>query len=308
MRKTKTSSFGVSKRESHDSSNFYSRQIFEDITNPLKVLNNVINELKNSKNINSVTRINQQYESNDWMNKIYCQSSENMYQVPDESVALIFTSPPYNNGKDYDEDLSLEEYLLLLGRVGKEIYRVLKPGGRYVLNVANLGRKPYIPINSFLYFVNMEIGFKPAGEIIWQKGKGSNGNCAWGSWLSAKSPRIRDIHEYLMVFVKEDFTRKEKGISTIDREEFLSSTLSIWEVLPESAKKIGHPAPFPVDLAKRVINLFTYQNDVVLDPFNGSGTTCVAAKMLKRNFVGYDINEEYCKLAEKRLNELKEKD
>jgi site-specific DNA-methyltransferase (adenine-specific) len=140
-----------------------------------------------------------------------------MFQIPDGSIALAFTSPPYNNGKEYDKNLNLKEYLLLLARVGKEVFRVLKKGGRYVINIANLGRKPYIPLHSFLHIIHAEIGFKPVGETIWQKGKGTSGNCAWGSWLSAKSPRIRDIHEYLLIFVKEDFSRPDKGVSTISK-------------------------------------------------------------------------------------------
>jgi site-specific DNA-methyltransferase (adenine-specific) len=301
MKKTSTYSFGSSKRESHSSSAFYELEIYKDVENPLQVLNYVIKTLQSEKVSNNLTNLQQ--NTADWMNKIYCQSSENMFQIPDESIALAFTSPPYNNGKEYDKNLNLKEYILLLARVGKEVFRVLKKGGRYVINIANLGRKPYIPLHSLLHIIHAEIGFKPAGEIIWQKGKGASGNCAWGSWLSAKSPRIRDIHEYLLIFVKEDFSRPDKGVSTISKEEFLNYTISIWEVPPASAKKVGHPAPFPIELASRVIKLFSYENDVILDPFVGSGTTCIAAKKLKRNFVGYDINEEYCQIALKRLNE-----
>jgi len=221
--------------------------------------------------------------------------------IPDNSVALAFTSPPYNVGKDYDENMSLDGYLGLIQNVGREVYRVLRPGGRYVVNIANLGRKPYIPLHAYFYKAHMEVGFLPMGEIIWQKGKGASGNCAWGSWKSAKSPRLRDLHEYLLVFAKGLFSRPEKGESDISSEEFMESTLSIWQVQPESAKEIGHPAPFPIELASRVIKLYSYVNDVVLDPFVGSGTTCVAAKMLKRYYVGFDISADYCSLAEKRL-------
>ena len=142
------------------------------------------------------------------------------------------------------------------------------------------------------------------GEIIWQKAAGANGNCAWGSWKSAKAPRIRDIHEYLLVFAKEQFGRPDVGKSDIDRDAFMESTLSIWKIPPESAKKIGHPAPFPVELASRVIRLYSYVGDVVIDPFSGSGTTCVAAKKNNRHYVGFDISLEYCKLAEKRILEM----
>jgi DNA modification methylase len=224
--------------------------------------------------------------------------------IPDNSIALAFTSPPYNVGKDYDDDMSLNDYLGLIKTVGKEIYRVLKPGGRYVINVANLGRKPYIPLHSYFYQIHTEIGFLPMGEIIWQKGKGASGSCAWGSWKSAKSPRLRDLHEYLIVLTKETFSRPDKGESDLSSEEFMESTLSIWQIPPESAKKIGHPAPFPIALAERVIKLYSYVGDVILDPFLGSGTTCVAAVKNKRHYVGFDISENYCTLAEKRISQL----
>jgi DNA modification methylase len=132
-----------------------------------------------------------------------------------------------------------------------------------------------------------------------------SGSCAWGSWQSAKAPRLRDIHEYLLVFMKESFSRPDKGQSDISKEEFMAATLSVWEIRPESAKKIGHPAPFPVELATRVIQLYSYVGDVVLDPFNGSGTTCLAALMNGRHYVGYDIEEDYCRLAEDRIADYK---
>lgn len=282
--KTKTSSYGVSKREGHDSSEFYSRNLYQSL---------------NTASETPASEENPPPQS-DWADRIYCLSSETM-PIPSNSVALAFTSPPYNVGKDYDDNMSLESYLNLIANVGKEVYRVLKPGGRYVINIANLGRKPYIPLHSFFYPIHIDIGWLPMGEIIWQKGKGASGNCAWGSWKSAKAPRLRDLHEYLLIFAKAEFSRPDKGESDITSEEFMESTLSIWQVPPVSAKKIGHPAPFPVELASRVIKLYSYVNDVVLDPFVGSGTTCIAAKSLRRHYVGFDISAEYCALAEKRL-------
>jgi site-specific DNA-methyltransferase (adenine-specific) len=139
------------------------------------------------------------------------------------------------------------------------------------------------------------------GEIIWQKGRGANGSCAWGSWRSARAPRLRDLHEYLLVFAKGSFTRPDKGTSNLSAEEFTEATLSVWEIMPVSAKKVGHPAPFPVELANRVIKLYSYVDDVVLDPFIGSGTTAVAAKQNGRHYVGFDISAEYCRLAEERI-------
>jgi DNA modification methylase len=293
---TSTSTFGVGKREAHDARKFYARNLYDgDGADVFAAIAEKDIERQPPVESRSLTL---------WANRLYCQSSENMNQVPDGSVSLAFTSPPYNAGKDYDEDLSLEEYIGLISRVGAEVYRTLRPGGRYVVNIANLGRKPYIPMHAYFYACHMAIGFMPAGEVIWQKGRGASGSCAWGSWMSAKSPRLRDLHEYLLVFVKDDFSRPDRGESDIEREEFMAATLSVWEIPPERASRVGHPAPFPVELARRVIQLFSYVGDVVLDPFNGSGSTTLAAAAHGRHYVGYDIDEGYCALAQRRLDEL----
>lgn len=283
-KQTKTSPFGVSGRASHDASDFYHRKLFsEGSTDKVKV-----------------TPDPEQVIYSDWMDTILNQSAEQL-PLPGSSIALAFTSPPYNVGKAYDQDLTLIEYLDLIRNVGAEVYRVLKPGGRYVINVANIGRSPYIPLTAFFHLVHAEIGFLPMGEIIWQKGKGANGSCAWGSWRNASAPRLRDLHEYLLVFAKDAYKRPDKGVSDISTQDFMRDSLSTWEIPAESAKKIGHPAPFPVALAERVIRFYSYLDDVVLDPFVGSGTTCVAAKKSHRHYVGVDISPEYCDLARKRL-------
>jgi site-specific DNA-methyltransferase (adenine-specific) len=289
IKRTKTSSFGSGKRESHDSSAFYARNLYGSV-------------FADPASMEEIRKI-QIPAPGSWADKIYCASSENMNALPDNSIAVAFTSPPYNVGKEYDHDKSLADYLELIRNVGSEIYRVLQPGGRYVINVANLGRKPYIPLHAFFWDIHTSLDFLPMGEIIWQKGRGASNSTAWGSWMSAKAPRLRDLHEYLLVFAKQRFGRPDKGESDIGRDEFMASTLSVWEINAESAKRVGHPAPFPVELAERVIRLYSYQGDVVLDPFVGSGTTCVAAARNHRHYVGYDISEEYCELSEKRLRE-----
>jgi site-specific DNA-methyltransferase (adenine-specific) len=287
---TSTSSFGVSKREGHDASAFYRRNLYQ-----------------NGAGEPAATPVAQPAADpaaqghTAWIDRIFCQSAEAMQPIPDNSVGLAFTSPPYNVGKSYDDDMSMTAYLDLIRSVAHEVYRVLLPGGRFVINIANLGRKPYIPLHMHFYTIHTAVGFLPMGEIIWRKAKGANGNCAWGSWQSAKAPRLRDIHEYLLVFAKGSFSRAERGESDITRDEFMNATLSIWEIPPESAKRVGHPAPFPVALAERVIRLYSYVGDTVLDPFLGSGTTAVAAIQTRRHFIGFEIDEAYCRLAAERI-------
>ncbi len=322
--RTRTSSFGTSKRESHDASSFYARNLYVEsgkagVTgaggasghdgggDAPATDNGLLHGLFDPRLAGQaqLARSVPPRPLEEWADRIYCHTSEDMRHVPDGSVALAFTSPPYNVGKDYDNDMSLAAYLDFITRVGAEVYRVLRPGGRYIVNIANLGRKPYIPLHAYFYARHMAVGFLPAGEIIWQKGKGMSSSCAWGSWLSAKAPRLRDVHEYLLVFVKQSFSRPDQGVSTIERDEFLAGTLSVWPIPPESARRVGHPAPFPVELAERVVRLYSYVGDVVLDPFNGSGSTCIAAALNGRRYVGYDINPAYCELAERRLREAR---
>ena len=287
MKRTSTSAFGVSKRQGHDASAFYNRQLYAENGTPDAAP--------------EPAAIGDSAPLASWADRIYCQSSTAMTMVPDNSVGLAFTSPPYNVGKEYDDDLSFDAYLDLIDAVAREVYRVLVPGGRFVVNIANLGRKPYIPLHAHFYRIHMAAGFLPMGEIIWQKAKGASGNCAWGSWQSAKAPRLRDIHEYLLVFAKGGFSRPDRGESDIGRDEFMAATLSIWDIPPESAKRVGHPAPFPVELAARVVHLYSYTGDVVLDPFAGSGTTCVAAASHGRHWVGFEIDPDYCARATARV-------
>lgn len=281
--RTSTQSFGVSKREGHDSSSFYRRKLY---TAPVRD--------KEAETINQAPL--------HVLDRIFAHSSEDMSELPDNSVALMVTSPPYNVGKEYDLDLTLEEYLNLLERVLKETHRVLLPGGRIAFNVANVGRKPYIPLNSLVAEMASRIGLLMRGEIIWVKGKGASGSCAWGSWMSAGNPTLRDLHEYILIFCKGRFDRTLKGKSTISRDEFMRATTSVWDIPPESARRVGHPAPFPVALVERLVQLYTFEGDVVLDPFMGSGSSAVAAKKLGRHFVGYEINHEYIDIIHQRLN------
>ena len=278
---TSTTSFGASKRESHDSSAYYARRM---VRTPAP---DEVGEVRDAPaNV---------------LDKVFVQSSESMDQLPNDCVALMVTSPPYNVGKDYDEDLDLDEYLSLLRNVFTETYRVIEPGGRVAVNVANLGRKPYLPLNHLAGALLTEVGFLLRGEIVWQKAKAAGGSTAWGSWQSAKNPTLRDVHEYVLVASKASFRRERSGIDTISKETFLESTMSVWDILPESARRVGHPAPFPTELPRRLIELYTFEGDLVLDPFLGSGSTAIAAVQTGRHYVGYETDAGYAALAEKRI-------
>ncbi len=285
---TKTSTFGTSSRINHDASQYYSSKLYSDLP-------------KGNGN-DSQPLLDNPFPS-EYENKIILGSSENMKDIPDNSLHLMVTSPPYNVTKEYDEDLSLTEYLQLLKNVFSETYRVLVHGGRACINVANLGRKPYIPLSDYISQMMIGIGFYMRGEIIWSKGAGAGVSMAWGSWQSASNPVLRDTHEYILVFCKGAFDRKkvEGKENTITKEQFMEWTKSVWTMNTESAKKIGHPAPFPVELPYRLTQLYTYKGDIVLDPFMGSGSTAIAALKSERKYVGYDIDADYIKLAEERI-------
>ena len=288
-RGTSTSEFGISKREGHDSSRYYDTNMYRSIQR----------EHDTGE---------PQHFPDHLRDTLIHGDAQDMSQIPDNSVHLMVTSPPYNVTKEYDDDLTLSEYLELLHNVFSEVYRVLAPGGRAVVNIANVGRKPYIPLASHVNVLMSGIGFLMRGEVIWDKSASAGSSTAWGSFQSASNPCLRDIHEYLLIFSKGQFKlnrtsdEKEDGrVDTIEKQEFIDWTKSIWSFPTASAKKIGHPAPFPVELPRRCIEFFTFQGDVVLDPFMGSGSTAIAAAKSSRSYICYDINDEYITLAEQRL-------
>ncbi|HLA98363.1 MAG TPA: site-specific DNA-methyltransferase [Anaerolineales bacterium] len=287
---SKTSSFGTTARISHDSAPYYNSKLYTELPGEAESLPVPDNPFP------------PQLE-----NTLLLGSAENMQAIPDNSLHLMVTSPPYNVTKEYDQDLSLREYLQLLRSVFAETYRVLVYGGRACVNVANLGRKPYIPLSDYVSQIMIKLGFLMRGEIVWYKGAGAGVSMAWGSWQSASNPVLRDTHEYILVFSKGAFARKKSAgkEDTITREQFMEWTRSVWKMNPESAKKVGHPAPFPIELPYRLVQLYTYKGEVVLDPFMGSGTTAIAALKSERKYVGYEIEPEYIRLAEQRLAPFK---
>ena len=282
---TESSAFGTNGRINHDSSKFYNSKLYTTLEE---------NDVLEKEEITLPTQLE---------NKFLLGSAENMKELPDNSIHLMITSPPYNVSKEYDDDLTLQQYLILLENSFRETYRVLVNGGRACINVANLGRKPYIPLSDYISKIMIEIGFKMRGEIIWNKAASASPSTAWGSWQSASNPTLRDVHEYILIFSKGDYKReKESKENSISKEQFIEWTKSIWTMNAESARRIGHPAPFPEELPFRLMQLYSFKDDIILDPFMGSGTTALSAVKSERKFVGYDISEEYVALAEKRLD------
>ncbi len=297
---TTTSNFGVSRRESHDASAFYERFRAPELSEDSAVL--------------PPKPVIEPFNEGD---------ASEMTNVEDGSVALVVTSPPYFAGKQYEEELEREgvpssylEYLDMLRGVFDECVRKLEPGGRIAVNVANLGRKPYRSLSAdVIRILQDDLGLLLRGELIWQKGEGATGSCAWGSFRSAANPVLRDITERVVIASKGRFDRartvKQRQIeelpyetrSTLKTEDFMSFTLDLWDIPPESAKRVGHPAPFPVELPDQLIRLYTFRNDLVLDPFMGSGSTLVAAALWDRRYVGYDLDPAYVKIARERVAE-----
>jgi len=286
---SRTSSFGSPSRVGHDSRPFYSRRLYEGLRPPRPAPEDLRENPVPPEYLDRV---------------VLGDAREVLRRLPDSCVHLVVTSPPYNVGKEYDGDMTLGEYLDFIGEVMGEVYRVLVWGGRVCFNVANLGRKPYIPLHAYLIELFEDIGFLFRGEVIWDKGDAVSGaSTAWGSWMSAVNPTLRDQHEYIILLSKGDFKRHRTPgkEDTISREEFLEFTRSVWRFPPESARRVGHPAPFPEELPYRCTQLYSFRGDVVLDPFAGSGTTCVVAAKTGRHYICIDIEEEYVRLAESRV-------
>lgn len=240
--------------------------------------------------------------------EIYYSTSERMEEVEDNTVQLIVTSPPYNVGKEYasyNDNKTLRTYLDFLNRVWKECKRVLCNGGRIAVNVADTWRQPYLPLHCFITKQFLDLGFLMRGIVYWDKGTSVGVSTAWGSWRSASNPTLRDVGEYILIFSKDSFKlESENRVSTITPEQFTAYTKSLWSFPTTTSKKEGHPAPFPEELPKRLIQLYTFLGNTVLDPFLGSGTTCKVAKALGRKSIGYEIDESYRPIIEAKIESL----
>ena len=293
--RTTTSNFGVSKRENHDASGFYERFTMPDISDDQTIAEHRV------------------------VDQIFHGSATDMHQVPDASVALVVTSPPYFAGKEYELALgeghvpaSYLDYLQMLEDVFAECVRTLEPGGRIAINVANLGRKPYRSLSAdVIRILQDRLRLLLRAEIVWVKQRGASGSCAWGSFQRPSNPVLRDLSERIIVASKGRLDRAvtqrqrhQRGLpseGSLFRDEFMEATTDIWDIAPERASRVGHPAPYPVELPERLINLYTYRGDVVLDPFMGSGTTAVAAVATERHYLGYDTDRGYIAAAEERI-------
>ena len=295
---TATSSFGVSRRENHDASAFYKR-----FSAP---------EISRDSEISAHASRNQLWVGD-------ARDMDAYGDVADNSVALVVTSPPYFAGKEYEETVgeglvpaSYKDYLQMLRDVFAECKRKLEPGGRIAVNVANLGRKPYRSLSSdVIGILQDDLGLLLRGEVIWRKAEGAAGNCAWGSFQRPTNPVLRDLTERIVIASKDRFDRALSAAdraarelpsqATLNADEFMDATTDVWDIPAESANRVGHPAPFPVELPERLIDLYTYGGDLVLDPFMGSGTTAVAAVRTRRYYVGFDTDSGYLEVAGQRI-------
>jgi modification methylase len=296
-RPTATSRFGVSRRESHDASEFYARFATPLVSSDAVVAPHAVRD------------------------EIWCGDARFMDEcgaINDSSVALVVTSPPYFAGKEYEAAMgeghvpaSYRDYLAMLHAVFAECVRKLEPGGRIAVNVANLGRKPYRSLSADVIGILEDLGLLLRGEIIWRKQPAASGSCAWGTYQRPGNPVLRDLTERVVVASKGRFDRAvgatarqaaglpHEGSMTMD--DFVDATLDVWDIPAESATRVGHPAPFPVELPQRLIELYTYRGDLVLDPFMGAGSTAVAAVRTERLFVGFDTDPVYVERARARV-------
>ena len=301
---TSTSAFGVGRREGHDSSAFYDRF--------------PVPEISSDDGVEPPAAVDLLWPGD-------ARDMDGCGEVKDNSVALVVTSPPYFAGKEYEQDIghghvpgSYLDYLKMLEDVFEQCVRKLEPGGRIAVNVANLGRRPYRSLSAdVIDILQNRLRLLLRGEVIWRKGRGAAGNFAWGSFQRPGNPVLRDVTERVVIASKGRFDRARTAAErhqerlpsegTAHVDEFMEATTDVWEIPPASAKRVGHPAPFPVELPKRLIELYTYRGDLILDPFMGAGTTAVAAVRTGRHYVGFDTDASYLAIAERRIAEERQR-
>jgi len=241
--------------------------------------------------------------------KIICDDFLESKAVKRDSIDLTITSPPYNVDlyyESYKDNLDYKEYLDFSLKWIRKVYQLTKPTGRFCLNIPldkNKGGQQSVYAD--LTNIAKRIGWKYHSTVIWNEQNISR-RTAWGSWLSASAPYVIAPVEMIVILYKEEWKKKNKGESDINKQEFQEWTNGVWNFNGESKKRIGHPAPYPVELPKRSIKLFSYIGDLILDPFLGSGTTLIASAILQRKGIGFDIDKSYCEIAKRRLEVLYE--
>ncbi len=219
-------------------------------------------------------------------------------------VNLIVTSPPYNVGVEYgsmNDAMSYSEYLRFTENYLRRFYELLVPDGRVCLNVPlDKNRGGLQSVYADVVQIAKSVGLKYQSTIVWNEQNISR-RTAWGSWVSASAPYVIAPVEMIVLLYKNTWRRLTNGKTTITKEEFIEWTNGVWTFPGESKKRVGHPAPFPLELPLRCIKLFSFEGDLVLDPFVGSGTTAVACKLTRRKCIGIDIEEAYLKIAKERI-------
>jgi len=226
--------------------------------------------------------------------------------IPDESIDLIFTSPPYNLGKDYksmNDNRLLKDYLRWHKKVLKSCYRILKKGGRLAWQIGSIidDDRQYFPLHHWVSKTCIDLGYTMRGEIIWDKQQIPK-RTAWGSWMSASDNKMLPGFEYIELFCKGSKKILHKGEDTVGRSEFIDWTNAMWHVGPETTLHKDHPAPFPIELPRRIIEMNSYKGNVVLDPFGGLGTTALAAKRVGRVPITVELEIEFANKAVRRMN------
>ena len=250
------------------------------------------------------------------LNRVYEEDNIiTLNRMPDNFLDLTVTSPPYNvdlgnnkyNKNPYDlynDNKEHKDYLTYLDLVFSKIYLKTKSSGRCVINIGD-GQNGRVPTHSDVIQLMVKIGWLPTANILWDKNNVSS-RTAWGSFASPSSPSFPTPFEYILVFSKESRKLKDKGITDLTKEEFISWSLSKWTFTGENLKKLGHPAAFPLELPNRCIKMFSWIDAIVYDPFMGSGSTALSCLRNNRNFIGSEISSEYVKLSKKRISEFLE--
>ncbi len=235
---------------------------------------------------------------NEVMNKYHViDCCDGVMLLPNNSINLVITSPPYNvnikkdNVHLYKDDIEYKDYILWLKRLFGLIYDKLKIDGRVAINIGNQKNGSIPLVTDIINFMLYELNYNMFSQIVWNK-KHTNCRTSWGSWKSPSKPSFPTPYEFILIFSKNSGKLEHTGVTDLTKDEFVKFSLSLWDIKPET-RKFNHPAPFPEEIPYRLIKMLTYENDVILDPFAGTGTTLLISEKLNRCFVGIDNDQIY---------------